>query len=262
MKASFNPLRVTGRILIAAALTTSMTSPLAASAMEPHPSATDQAAQAVHTQNECAKITGFGQHALSSISSRVAKVNADVTADAAKRLQQEQAFDAKMVTSRAHWDQVREQHFTKLTADAKTNEQKQAVAAFQSTVLAAVATRRLAVDHARDTFRAALVQDAVSRHSQVTLALNAFTTAVNAAVAQANANCATGDPATVRSAFVAALKQARQNLEAAIKAIPKHGPVVEQAAKTRKQTIAQADQAFHQTVQAAVATLKTALGQK
>lgn len=245
------------RGLVASLIIAPMLAPYAANAE----SAAAEAAQAVKANTECTRVSTFGQKALTAIQTRSAKLTADAAADAAKRQQQEAAFDTKVASDRAHWDQVRQDNFTKLTSDAKTSTQQAAVSTFESTVLADVSVRRAAVDQARTTYRSSVASDAASRLSALTSAITTFEGAVTAAVSNAEATCETGTAAGVSSTFVAAMKQARMNMTAAISDTPKLVPEVQALGTTRDSDVTQADSTFKTEVQQAATTLKTALGQ-
>jgi hypothetical protein len=184
-------------------------------------------------------------------------------AEADTKLQQTRAtVDAKIVTDRTQWDATRQQHFAALEAKATTPAQKQAVTTFESTVLAAVATRRATVDQARTTFRSAEDGLIASRRSSIDAALAAFKASIASAEAQAQTGCDSGvTPVSVRTTFVASMKQARVSLQSSFAGITKVAPQLQILGQTRKTAVQAADAARNVAIKQAAVILKAALHQ-
>jgi hypothetical protein len=259
MKTSSKFINQSSRYFFAASLSLLLIAPGTKAASN----ANGDAAKALQTSTVCSRVLSFGTQSLTSITSREAKLTSDWSADTAKRQQAEQTFDAKVSTDRAHWDSSRTTNFAKLTADAKTSIQQQAVTTYEQTVLAAVATRRSTVDKARDTYRVAITSAASSRRGAITQAAGTFQSAVNTAITTAQASCSSGATgSTIRTSFMASLKTARTTFTSSVGSAPQTTGLAQQAAATRTAAVKQADDTFAQAVQSAVTALKAALGQQ
>ena len=242
--------------IMVAAISTYLISPFAVSAISsPAPTV------APGGSNACTKVQNFGKQALANIQTRLDKVNSDAAADATKRLTDEQNWDATVAADWAKWDATRQQNFTSLNNKAVTAAQKQAVANFEQTVLAAVSTRRGAVTSARQLFRNSVASEATARLNGVDGVIAQFQTSVSSAVATAEANCSTESISTLRTTFQGSLRTARMTYQSNLAALPKLGPAVAASEKIKDNTIQTADNNFHNTVQAASNALKKALGQ-
>jgi deoxyribodipyrimidine photolyase len=167
----------------------------------------------------------------------------------------------KLAQSRSTSDQKLTDKFADLEAKATTDTQKQAVAAFKTAVLKAVADRRATVDAANEAYHQAVLTAAGSRQTTLQTASTTYKTAVANALAAAQASCTAGvAPATVRANLKTALTNARTALEAARMNSEKVGPNLDGAKATRKAAIEKANADFKTAVQSALTTLKAALG--
>jgi hypothetical protein len=245
------------RLILTTAVVAPMALPYGVSAASP----SQQAQQALKASTECTKVQTFGQNALNTIATRTNKMQTDSASDAAKRQQQWASYDTQIASDRANWDNVRQQNFAKLSAEAKTSTSQSAVSTFEQTVLGDVTTRRSAVDDARNTYRSTVTQDASARLAGLLAAVSTFKGAVQTAMNTAQASCTAGNTTGVGTTFVASMKQARMSFNAAISAVPKLTPQVQAAGQTRDATIKQADSTFQSQVQQAAGVLKSALGQ-
>lgn len=219
----------------------------------------------VTTPTQSAFCNGLGSRMTSvnaEIARREAKITADRAAYDAKLTSDRAKVNATVASDRAKADALRQAHYDKLTADATTTAQKQAVVTFEATVDAAITTRRQGMDAARAVFRSGVDRAIAMRRSQVDAAIQTFLNSVAAASTAAKAGCQSGQATdTVRANFVAAMHNARTTLTATLRAIPTLGSSVKNLAATRNQAFAQIQATFKTTIQQAAAALKAALGQ-
>lgn len=132
-------------------------------------------------------------------------------------------FDERMSTlaeNREMHDENRADRYTKLSERATTEEQKAAVADFQTDVEALVVTRKAAVDTAIQAFKDGVIALYSGKRSEAELNLSAFDDAVDAAISEARASCTSGtDSKVVRDTLSTEMKNSRANLKAARESI-------------------------------------------
>jgi hypothetical protein len=171
------------------------------------------------------------------------------------------SIEDKINLSRTNADGQRATKFSELESKATTTSQKAAVTAFEQAITAAVAARRAATDAADAAFKAGLLSATSARQAQLKAAATAYKTAVATALANAKASCAAGtSPDVVRTNLKTALSNALATLNAARKNAPLVGPNLDALKATRKAAVDKANADFKAAVNAALATLKTALG--
>lgn len=162
---------------------------------------------------------------------------------------------------RTNGDQDRQAIYQQLMAKATTEEQKQAVTAFQNAIEAAVTTRRTAVDAALKTYWAALDSALAARRTAVATARQNFSASIQAALTTASTQCSSGvAPATVRKNFQASLEAAKTQFATNRKAIDKIGPQVKTIVQTRNAAVKKAMTDFKATAEQARTELKAAFG--
>lgn len=169
--------------------------------------------------------------------------------------------DGKLEDKRSDADARRSEMYAKLESKANTDDEKDAVDDFKKTIEKAVDVRRDAVNAAIADFRTGADAAAATRKDDVEAMADAFTKAVNAAVEKAKSDCASGaTPATVRTNFQAALKVARENLQADRSASEKLKTQIQVLADARKVSIEKALSSFKATLELAKGDLKKAFG--
>ena len=151
--------------------------------------------------------------------------------------------------------------FKSLAANATTPDQQAAVALFKKTVLQAIATRRANVDVAIQNYRAGVDAILASRDAAYTAALATLKTSADASLAAGSANCATDPSSAPAGTPTAAIAGAQASFQTAVSNIGDSSTQLAALASTRDAKIAAAGTKFSTTVDAAAATLKTALGQ-
>lgn len=151
--------------------------------------------------------------------------------------------------------------FKALAASATTPAEQAAVAAFKKTVLQAIATRRANVDVAIENYRDGVDAILASRDATYASALATLKTSVDQTLAAGASDCAqdsTSAPAATPQALIAGAQSAFQS---AISDLGDSTDQLSTLASTRDTKVAAAGTKFSTTVDAAAATLKTALGQ-
>ena len=149
--------------------------------------------------------------------------------------------------------------FDKLTALAKTDSQREAVATFQKAVQAAVTEHRAAIDAANTTLKKAVDQDRTAKQAEIDQAVAASTAAFSAAITEAKNSCAQGVPSdTVRSQFNASTQKEAVSLKTAKDTASKLKGNVPTYVNTNKKDIQAADQAYKNAVKSAGIALKAA----
>lgn len=167
--------------------------------------------------------------------------------------------DEKLSDIRSEQDARRLEWYAKLQAKASTDEERRAVETFRKTVDGAVEVRRDAVDAAIASFRSAVDSLVDGKKGTTDAAVEEFRKGVDAAVVQAKADCEAGkDPETIRNTFKESLKAARGKLVERRKTAEGIGSQVETLAKTRTESVRQAQDAFRKTLEQALAELKKA----
>ncbi|MCL5435654.1 MAG: hypothetical protein M1275_01070 [Patescibacteria group bacterium] len=206
----------------------------------------------------CARIDAFMeklQAGLGQANTNLAQVRTERSYNLQNRAEQN---DEKLNKIRDTAETNREQFYEKLQARATSDGQKQAVETFRNTVEAAVQVRRTAVDAAIEAFRQGLKEAVQTRQETTERTRTAFQTAVQAAEAEAKANCGTLDAQTVRTQLLSDLQKARTQLRANIKVANQVQTTLQQLKQTRRQAIKKAIDTFHAAFQAALSDLKAA----
>ena len=190
-------------------------------------------------------------------SSKVSEVKASQNQTLAAR---QAAADAKLAAARAKAEANATNHFTALESEAKTDAQKQAVAAFRARINAALSARRAAVDAANADFRAGISSSVSVHDSRVEAAVATFKVDLAAAFRAAQASCAAGAaPQTVHETLLSGLKAARDKLQNTIRSLDQAKTSTTPLTTAHREAIAAADAAFRASVQTAATELKAAL---
>lgn len=208
----------------------------------------------------CAKIEDFYSRSITQLADKEAKYQS-------KKLEREKVLMEKYAEravkqdkARANWDNKSDALFSKLEDRAGTDEQKQAAAAYEQAVSAAVTARRVVIDAALAQFNASLAEQLKNRQIAFEAALAAYKTAASAAQEKAKAACSGEAGAQkIRAELKAGLKAARQKLAGDIKALDKIKVNLSSLVGTKKGIISQANADFKAALAAARAELKAAL---
>ncbi|OHA46569.1 MAG: hypothetical protein A3A80_01735 [Candidatus Terrybacteria bacterium RIFCSPLOWO2_01_FULL_44_24] len=173
-----------------------------------------------------------------------------------KREERDAKLAAHRDTQDAHLDEV----FAKIEAKAQNESQQEAVNAFKIILLEAIDTRRAAVDQAIETFRSG-VDDAVeARKTARDAAVDAYKIAISDAFNKAEADCVAGvNAATVRTTLRSSLEAARAKFKSDRQAIDKISDTIKPLVETKQAAFKKAHDDFKASLEAAKATLKTAL---
>jgi hypothetical protein len=170
-----------------------------------------------------------------------------------------QKEDTSVQNLRQTIDDQQKLNFAKLEDHAVTDQEKQAVAAYEKAITTAQTVRRVAVDAARSTFRTGIAQLIENRRNDATNQANGLSAAIDVAYATAQTSCDGGvSTATIRASLIASLQSAHQQFVDARKNDTAIGAQVKTLAATRNQAIRVANQAFTQSVKAAISQLHQA----
>jgi hypothetical protein len=155
-----------------------------------------------------------------------------------------------------------EAQLKKMMGLAKTEAQKDAIIEYEKTLKNAIATRRLAIDQAQETFRIHLRELFSLRKDNLNGLLLGYRQARKAAFDKAQNQCAAGaDMNQVRTDLKADLKQARETFQEQIRNREKTNANLKAYVDERNQAIRKAQDDFKLTMTQARADLKKALGE-
>ncbi|HUD11134.1 MAG TPA: hypothetical protein VMS08_01885 [Candidatus Saccharimonadia bacterium] len=166
-----------------------------------------------------------------------------------------------LASARAVADQKRAADFAQLSGKATTDDQKQAVATFETSVTAAITEQRAVVDAADSAFEKGVLADITARQTDLATAAAIYKAAVQAALTAAQASCSAGDnPVTVRATLQTSLQTARTNLQNASNGSGKLGPNLTNLETARKTAVQLAESTAKTQIAQALTILKAALG--
>jgi len=170
-------------------------------------------------------------------------------------------WDKKLADLRANWSEKHDKQLSKLEKRATTTTEKEAINTFKTTMTAALAARKAAIDKAISDFRAGLKEKLSARQNALDAAITAYKSAKEAAFAKAKADCSANiDSKVVLSTLKGSLKAAQDKFKADRQAIEKLGPDVKQLTAAKKEAIAKAVSDFKVIAEQARTALKTAFG--
>lgn len=172
-------------------------------------------------------------------------------------------IDKKFEEERSSMDAKRKTWYETLRKKATTDEEKQAVEQFITTVENAVKIRRTAVDNARETFRTASNKAVSDRSSAIQNLFEVYKKAASDAVEKAKADCATQeDKGAVKQALREAIQTAHKNFMDARKKLDPLGEDVRALAETRREAVKKAVETFQETVRSAKEKLNKVFGEE
>ena len=174
-----------------------------------------------------------------------------------KRAKRDTKLDERRVVADTRRDQVE----AKLSELAQTDEQKQAVIAFQTAVQAAVQARRDAFDATNETFRNGLDQGVIGHQTSIDVIVETYKLQVEAAETQAKTDCEAedADRAQIRTALLETVRVARDEMKAAMGAIENVGQTGKALQDVRKAAMETAKTMFHTAMEQAKSDLKAIL---
>ncbi|MEI7426215.1 MAG: hypothetical protein WCK16_04835 [Candidatus Moraniibacteriota bacterium] len=165
--------------------------------------------------------------------------------------------EAKLKTNQANSDANRDAQFKALEARAQTEEQKKSVTDFEVKVRAAIETRRLATDSAIKTFQASVQTAIATRKGQVDQLVSSTKTARLALLETAKADCAVGkDAKTVMATFRSGMQANRTKTQTDKQSVEKINATMDALIATRKTAIEKASTDFKATMEQARIELK------
>lgn len=168
----------------------------------------------------------------------------------------------KLEQRRTASDDAREDNLEKLREKYADPEDQAAIDAFQEAVEAAVRDRREAFDAAHLAFRDGVATALAKRQELVRTALTAMQTAIQNAIADAKEACAAGEATeTIRTNLRAAIQSAREEFKTARKSSDKVSAELENLRNSRKTAVKEAQDEFHEALEAAKENLKASLGE-
>ncbi len=238
------------------ALAANMILPLAAAAQTNEPRRAGAACPGF-----CALLTREGANRPSQLLAGREQKLGEKRAERDQRMAQRRSqHETRLAELRAANDAKRADRVGSLLDKAQADAQKQAVAAFQAALDAAMNARRAAVDQAQQDFKSGIDAAIAARKSAADAAVKAFQDALAAAEAKAKADCAAAgvDSAAIREALRVAVESARAQLRTALLAAEKVGPQVSELTKTRNEAVRKAMETFKAAAETARTALKTA----
>lgn len=170
--------------------------------------------------------------------------------------------DNALNDTRETQDERRNSWYAKLEVAADTDAKKDAVTEFRKTVENAVETRRDAVNAAIESYRNSVDALVASQKETRTSALDAFSSAMEAAAAQAKSDCEAGKgAATIRSTFQTSLKSANTQLQSERKENTNLSTTLKGLVETKRTAMKSAHNTFKSTLERARVNLKAAFGE-
>ena len=165
-------------------------------------------------------------------------------------------WDAEIDTDRSSWDAKREENFTKLRARSKTEAQKLAVDSYVTSVKAAVANRRTAIDSARDAYHTVALTIILDRKAIIDTQVATFRSEALSAASKAKNSCTANpsDASAVRQQLVTDIADARSRLKKNLGVVGQ----ISSLAVTRQQAIQTANDQFLERTKTAREILKGA----
>jgi hypothetical protein len=211
------------------------------------------------TPNFCSRITEMSGKIDQQVTDRESKLTSARTDRDTRLKDREDSQAKKLIDLRTAEDQRKAERFAQLEAKATTDVQKQAVAAFEKAVSAAITERRTAVDAAQQAFWNGLHEAINARKTTMDATIKTLSDSIKAVVAKAKSDCTSGvAPATARATFVASLKTAREKFQADRKSKDKLSDTVHTLVDARKTATEKALADFKATMEKARAALKAA----
>ena len=170
----------------------------------------------------------------------------------------QEAID-RLFAARALADANRKEAYNKLSAQATTTSQKQALNTFKSAVEAAVKARKTAVDNALKTYQEGVLTLANSRNDASLALLTKLRNDIKAAFAQAKADCAAGkDTQMIKTNLLSSMRTAREQFTAERQKTNDLKSQLEALKSARNTAIRNAMQEFKQALERAKQDLKAA----
>lgn len=170
-----------------------------------------------------------------------------------KKTENEARLKANQETSNAN----RDAQFKALEVRAQTEEQKKAVTDFEVKVRAAIETRRLASDSAIKTFQASVQTAIATRKGQIDQLVSSTKTARLTLLETAKADCASGkDAKTVMATFRSGMQANRTKAQTDKQSVEKIKATMDALIATRKTAIEKATVDFKATMEQARIALK------
>jgi hypothetical protein len=212
--------------------------------------------------NFCTLISsqGVSDRATQRLADKEAKLKATRDARDLKLSERRQERDSKLAEARDNADSKHTEVVNKLLAKATTDEQKEAVIAFQTAVQAAVTAKRSAIDQARNDFKLGVDNAIAMRKSSMDAAVKTFSDEVTSAESKAKADCAVSgaDAAKIREAFRASVEASRAKIKEAVQSAQKVGATAASLNDTRKQAFDNAQNVFRSAMEKARTDLRAA----
>ena len=213
-------------------------------------------------RNFCVRIDEVISRVDQQITNRTTQLQVQRQKGINKLTERRNARNERAVENRIKRDGNRTEHYAELEARATTDAQREAVAAFRSTVESAITARKTAIDSATQSFRQSLNQVMTARQTAIDTAVNAFQSSQTTAVNQARADCTAGiDAKTVRETFHANIRTAQAQFNNERQIIEERKDLIEPIRGTQRQAIEKAIADFKATMKKARADLQAAFQQ-
>ncbi len=211
--------------------------------------------------NFCTSVRDIGAKVVARIVERQTRYDAkriEVAANIKTRLE---GRTAKGTSARKAEDAKRAEAAAGLTALAKTDQQKAAVAKYVAAIHEAVAARQSAVTTAVSSFRNAVEAAATARQTGTKAIVDTFLVDANTAIQKAYEDCASEvKPLVARANYAKAMSAARVKMVASVKALDSRRDTLKPVAVARRAEITKAISDFKTATELARKELKGALG--
>jgi hypothetical protein len=197
----------------------------------------------------CGRLDSVARELLQGLTERTSRLS---TVQREQRSQIEEgrtSLDSVRTKNRVQGDANAERQFQTLEAMASTTAEQDAVQAFRTAVSAALTARRLAFDRALAEYRNGLDQAVDDRAAKIEALRTAVVRDAQAELAKAKASCASGaDAGATRTTLIASLRSIQERFQTERKALEQFSESVATLVAARQNAIDAAD-----------ATLRTAL---
>jgi hypothetical protein len=226
------------------------------------PGGNNEAGRAAGKANVCSGFEAQIGNLVGNVSNRVGKIESDRSEKEVRRANQWKEFETNRNELRVREDANLSARFSKLDEVGKTDAEKQAISAFQAAIENALKAKRAAMDAAIKAFQDGTETLLSSRKTAVSNSFSGMQAAFQAAADKAEADCTAGvTRQTVRTDFMAALKNARKNFDSAQKSVNDFSVSMKSLVDAKQAAFKKAQDDFKAAVTQARDALKAVLGE-
>ncbi len=170
------------------------------------------------------------------------------------------ARDVQLAQMRQKWDEQREKQLLKISQNADTPQQKQALEKFKSAILKAIGEKKEALNKANEAFRKGIDDALKERRTAIDKIFQSYKDAVKTALEKAKTDCsAQKDAKIIKKDLSEALSQAWQKFIQDRNAVDKTQVKIESLKSGHKKAIQEAQDSFKNALKSAQQELKDSL---